>query len=162
LPAWLRSAWTAAYGADAVRRIVELLLAEPPLDFSVKGDPTAWAEPLAAEPLPNGTLRRRAGGLVADLPGYAEGAWWIPDAAAARLLGPTVGQRIADLCAAPGGKTAQLAAAGARVTAVESDPGRLDRLAANLRRLGLAADLVQADVAAWQPAERFDAVLLDA
>ena len=164
-PEWLWTSWRAAYGEDTARRIAEAHLAEPPLDISVNGDPAAWAARLDAEPLPTGSLRRRAGGLVTELPGYAEGAWWIQDAAAAlpaRLLGDVRGQRVIDLCAAPGGKTAQLAAAGARVTAVEQSKPRLVRLGENLARLKLAGDLVAADAAAWRPAAPADAVLLDA
>jgi 16S rRNA (cytosine967-C5)-methyltransferase len=114
---------------------------------------------------PTGSLRRHAGGLVTDLAGYADGAWWIQDAAAAlpaRLLGDVRGKHVIDLCAAPGGKTAQLAAAGARVAAVEQSKPRLDRLRENLARLKLAAELVAADAAAWRPDAPADAVLLDA
>ncbi|MBX6323254.1 MAG: RsmB/NOP family class I SAM-dependent RNA methyltransferase, partial [Rhodospirillaceae bacterium] len=127
-----------------------------------------WARRLGATPLPNGTLRRppEAGdGRVERLPGYADGAWWVQDAAAAlpvRLLGPVAGRRVIDLCAAPGGKTAQLAAAGAEVISVERSPARLKRLAANLARLRLAAALVEADAASWRPPAPADAVLLDA
>ena len=109
-------------------------------------------------------MRTIAHGTVTALPGFAEGAWWVQDAAAAlpaRLFGDVDGLRVADLCAAPGGKTAQLAAAGARVTAVDRAPARLERLRENLTRLSLTAELVCADVDEWQ-AEPFDAVLLDA
>jgi 16S rRNA (cytosine967-C5)-methyltransferase len=102
---------------------------------------------------------------IRELPGYAEGAWWVQDFAAAlpvKLLGDVFGQRVLDLCAAPGGKTAQLAAAGAVVSAVERDPSRLARMRENLGRLRLTADLVAADAVAWQPGEVFEAVLLDA
>jgi 16S rRNA (cytosine967-C5)-methyltransferase len=102
---------------------------------------------------------------VADLPGYGEGAWWVQDAAAAlpaRLLGDVAGMRVADLCAAPGGKTVQLAAAGARVTAVDISASRLKRLAVNLARLGLEAEIVTADLMKYEPARPFDAILLDA
>jgi len=168
-PAWLWQSWSAAYGEDTARRIAEAHLGEPPLDFSVRsggrGEAEAWAARLDAAVLPTGSLRRRAGGLVAELPGYAEGAWWIQDAAAAlpvRLLGDVGGKRVIDLCAAPGGKTAQLAANGARVIAVEQSPPRLQRLGENLARLKLAAELVPADAATWRPPEPADAALLDA
>lgn len=164
-PEWLWNSWRAAYGEGTARRIAEAHLAEPPLDFSVSGDPGAWAARLDAALLPTGSLRRSTGGLVADFPGYAEGAWWIQDAAAAlpaRLLGDVRGRHAIDLCAAPGGKTAQLAAAGARVTAVEQSQPRLARLRENLARLKLAADLVAADAERWRPAAPADAVLLDA
>jgi 16S rRNA (cytosine967-C5)-methyltransferase len=115
--------------------------------------------------LPTGSIRRAAGGRVADLPGYADGDWWVQDAASAlpaRLFGPLKGLAVADLCAAPGGKTAMLAAAGARVTAVDVSPERLDRMRENLPRLKLAAELVAADVTTWSPERDFDALLLDA
>lgn len=164
-PAWLWASWSAAHGEDAARRVAEAHLAEPPLDFSVNGDPGPWAARLEAEVLPTGSLRRRAAGQVTELPGYAEGGWWIQDAAAAlpaRLLGDVRGKQVLDLCAAPGGKTAQLAAAGARVTAVEQSKPRLDRLRENLARLKLEATLVAADAERWRPAAPADAVLLDA
>lgn len=164
-PDWLWQSWEETYGAKTVRRIAEAHLAEPPLDFTVKGDAAAWAERLEAEVLPTGTLRRRASGAVPELPGFAEGAWWVQDAAAAlpaRLLGDVRAKRVADLGAAPGGKTAQLAAAGARVTAVEQSQARATRLGENLARLQLAAEIVVDDAAKWQPAETFDAVLIDA
>ncbi len=164
-PDWLWHSWCEAYGEATCRAIALAHLSEAPLDISVKADAPSWAERLSAELLPTGSLRRPPGGLVSALPGFDEGAWWVQDAAAAlpaRLLGPVAGQRVADLCAAPGGKTAQLAAAGAAVTALDRSAKRLLRLTANLQRLGLAAELVTADAAAWQPTEPFDAVLLDA
>ena len=114
--------------------------------------------------LATGTVRTIAQGPVARLPGYDEGSWWVQDAAAAlpvRLFGEVAGLAIADLCAAPGGKTAQLAFAGARVTAVDRSARRLTRLAANLARLGLRAEVVEADAAEWAGGP-FDGVLLDA
>jgi 16S rRNA (cytosine967-C5)-methyltransferase len=114
--------------------------------------------------LPTGTVRIAAAGPVGQLAGFNEGEWWVQDAAAAipaRLLGDVRGLSVADLCAAPGGKTAQLAHAGARVTAVDRSPARLARLRQNLARLGLQAETVEADAAQWQ-AGPFDAVLLDA
>ncbi|MBW7852378.1 MAG: MFS transporter [Rhodospirillales bacterium] len=164
-PDWLWHSWTAAYGEETARAVALAHLREPPLDLSVKGDATEWAERLGAALLPTGSLRLSAAGRVTALPGYEEGAWWVQDAAAAlpaRLLGDVAGKRVGDLGAAPGGKTAQLAAAGARVTAVERSERRLERLRGNLGRLRLAADLVAADAARWRPDEPFDAVLLDA
>lgn len=164
-PDWLWQAWRRAYGGDKCRRIAEAHLAEAPLDLSVKADAAAWAERLDARVLPTGSLRRAAGGAVTELPGFDTGAWWVQDAAAAlpaRLLGEVAGRHVIELCAAPGGKTAQLAAAGARVSAVDRSAPRLARLGANLRRLGLEADLIQADVRTWRPREPADAVLLDA
>jgi 16S rRNA (cytosine967-C5)-methyltransferase len=167
VPDWLWQSWEAAYGEPAAAVIAAANLAEAPLDITLKssGDEQAWAGRLQAEILPTGTLRRKAGGEVTGLPGFDEGAWWVQDAAAAlpaRLLGNVSGKRVADLCAAPGGKTAQLAAAGALVTAVDISKKRLQRLSENLARLGLSAETVVADVAKWNPSESFDAVLLDA
>lgn len=156
-PPWLWASW----GPDA-RAIAEAHAREAPLDLTLRpGAPP----PPGATLLETGTARLPAGTRVADLPGYAEGAFWVQDAAAAlpaRLLAPRPGERVADLCAAPGGKTAQLAAAGARVTAVERDPARLRRLHDNLARLQLDVEVVQADAATWPAPEPFDAVLLDA
>ncbi len=166
LPGWLAASWITAYGAETAAAIATAIVADPPLDLVVKsGAPAIWAAPLAAEILPIGVLRRRAGGLPADLPGYGDGAWWVQDAAAtlpARLLGPLAGRRVLDLCAAPGGKTAQLAAAGAEVVAVERSAPRAAILADNLRRLGLAARIEIADAAQWRPEAPVPAVLLDA
>jgi 16S rRNA (cytosine967-C5)-methyltransferase len=139
---------------------------EAPIDFSVKADPEFWAEKLGGIILPTGSVRvERLSGPVTELPGFAEGEWWVQDAAAAlpaKLLGAVRGLRVADLCAAPGGKTAQLVLAGAKVTALDSSKNRLARLEQNLHRLGLAADIVQADLLAYEPEDLFDAVLLDA
>jgi len=166
-PDWLWTSWQAAYGAGAARAIAGAHLAEAPLDLTLKtpADAALWAERLEAELLSTGSLRRAAGGAVPELAGFAEGGWWVQDAAAALpapLLGPVAGLRVFDLCAAPGGKTAQLAAAGARVTAVDRAAPRLERLAANLARLGLAAETVVADAALWRPDTPADAILLDA
>ncbi|PKU23526.1 RsmB/NOP family class I SAM-dependent RNA methyltransferase [Telmatospirillum siberiense] len=164
-PAWLWESWTAAYGEPSCRAIAIAHLTEAPLDISVSRDPESWAERLDAAILPTGTLRRPAGGAIAHLPGYDEGDWWVQDAAAAlpaRLLGDVRGKRIADLCAAPGGKTAQLAAAGAHVTALDRSAKRLERLQANLARLRLAADVETTDATSWRPDTPVDGVLLDA
>jgi 16S rRNA (cytosine967-C5)-methyltransferase len=163
-PEWLMTRWIATYGEDTARAIAAANGSEPALDLTVKAEPESWAAQLGGRVLPTGSVRTIAHGAVTALPGFAEGAWWVQDAAAAlpaRLLGAVAGLRVADLCAAPGGKTAQLAAAGARVTAVDRAPARLARLGENLQRLALDAQLVCADVAEWQ-AEPFDAVLLDA
>jgi 16S rRNA (cytosine967-C5)-methyltransferase len=164
-PDWLWDSWVRAYGEERARRAAEACLVEAPLDLTAKGDPAPWAEPLGARLLPTGTLRREAGGAVTELPGFAEGAWWVQDAAAAlpaRLLGDVGGRTVYDLCAAPGGKAAQLAAAGARVTAVDRSAKRLERLAANMARLGLPVETAVADAGAWDPPEPADAILLDA
>jgi len=165
VPAWLLRRWTLAYGADEARRIAAASLAEAPLDLSVKDSPQTWAERLGGTVLSTGSVRLAAGGRVEDLTGYSEGAWWVQDAAAAlpaRLLGPVARKSVVDLCAAPGGKTAQLAASGADVTAVDLSGARLQRLSANLDRLQLKAQLVEADASKWAPDRTFDAVLLDA
>ncbi len=167
VPAWLMARWRAAYGDETARRIALASLTEAPLDVSVKDKAEAplWSERLGGAVLPTGSVRLAAGGRVDEMPGFAEGAWWVQDAAAAlpaRLLGNVEGRAVADLCAAPGGKTAELAAAGAHVTACELVPERAERLAANLARLGLSADIVTTDVATWTPGRLFDAVLLDA
>jgi 16S rRNA (cytosine967-C5)-methyltransferase len=149
------------------RSIAEMHLREPPLDLSLRSDPESWVAALGASLLPTGSLRRppELGGSVEALPGYSDGVWWVQDAAAAlpvRLLGAVSGLSVIDLCAAPGGKTMQLAAAGARVTAVDRSESRLQRVAANLSRLRLSAELVAADATSWRPAASADAVLLDA
>lgn len=164
-PAWLWQSWIAGYGEDLARRIAAAHQIEAPVDITVAGDPALWAERLEAEIMPTGTLRRTGGGDVTQLPGFAEGAWWVQDLAAslpAKLMGPVKGRRVADLCAAPGGKALQLAVAGADVTAVDRSAKRMLRFRRNLERLKLAASIVETDVAGWQPPELFDAVLLDA
>lgn len=156
-PPWLWTAWGAA-----ARAIATAHQAEAPLDLSVAPGCTPPPDGVA---LPTGSWRYPAGTRVTDLPGFAEGQFWVQDAAAAlpaRLLAPAAGARVIDLCAAPGGKTAQLAAMGAQVTAVERDPARLARLAENLARLHLRAEQVAADARDWRPAVPADAVLLDA
>jgi 16S rRNA (cytosine967-C5)-methyltransferase len=165
VPDWLWRSWTTAYGEHVARTIAEAHLIEPPLDLSVKSDPAGWAARLGADHLYGNTVRRPAGGAIEELPGYAAGAWWVQDAAAAlpaRLLGDVGGRAVVDLCAAPGGKTAQLAAAGARVIAVELSDRRAERLRANLKRLGLQAQIEVADALAWRPPEPVAFVLLDA
>ncbi len=164
-PDWLWRAWSQAYGEAGARAVALAHLKEAPLDLTVRGDVEKWRELLEATLLPTGTLRRTAGGAIMSLPGYSEGAWWVQDAAAAipaTLFGDIAGQRVVDLCAAPGGKTAQLAAAGARVTAIDRSPRRLERLNANLARLSLAVDSFVADAAQWRPPEPVRYVLLDA
>ncbi|HQS14798.1 transcription antitermination factor NusB [Reyranella sp.] len=164
-PRWLWESWIHAYGEDTTRAIASAHLHEAPLDLTVRRDADFWAGQLEAEKLPTGTLRRKGGGHIAELPGFAEGTWWVQDAAAAlpvRLLGDVTDKRVADLCAAPGGKTMQLCAAGAQVTAVDISARRMTRLGENLARAGLSANLVTADASKWTPEEKFDAILLDA
>ena len=165
IPDWLWNRWAVAYGEATARRIAEASLRVPPLDITVKSDPEGWATRLGGMLLPTGSIRLRSEGRVENLPGFEEGAWWVQDAAAAlpaKLLGNVAGQRVVDICAAPGGKTAELAASGARVTAVEIDARRIERLKANLERLQLDAEIVEADAAQWNPDGLFDGILLDA
>jgi 16S rRNA (cytosine967-C5)-methyltransferase len=165
LPAWLYTRWRAAYGDGTAAAIAAALHEEPPLDLTAKADAPLWAERLGATLTPTGSIRLSAHGPVEELAGYADGAWWVQDAAAAlpaTLLGQVAGLRVLDLCAAPGGKTLQLAAAGARVTALDRDGGRLARLGEALGRTGLEAEIVCADARAWRAPRPFDAVLLDA
>jgi 16S rRNA (cytosine967-C5)-methyltransferase len=164
LPEGLYRRWIRTYGADVAADIAVAILSEPPLDISVKQDPESWAQKLEAQILPLGTLRRAVEGPITALPGFDEGAWFVQDLAAslpAKLLGDVNGQTIYDLCAAPGGKTAQLAAAGAIVTAVDRSAGRLKRLSENMQRLHLNVTSVTANAATWQ-APPADAILLDA
>jgi 16S rRNA (cytosine967-C5)-methyltransferase len=164
-PPWLMARWIKTYGEATAHAIAAANGREPALDLTVKADAADWAAKLDGRVLPTGSVRTIVHGAVTALPGFDEGAWWVQDAAAAipaRLLGNVAGLRVADLCAAPGGKTAQLIVAGAKVTAVDRAPARLKRLQENLTRLSLEAELVCADVAAWTPEQHFDAVLLDA
>jgi 16S rRNA (cytosine967-C5)-methyltransferase len=163
-PEWLMARWIKTFGAETARAIAAANSNEPALDLTLKSDAESWATRLRGQVLPTGSVRMIAHGAVTLLPGFSEGAWWVQDAAAAlptRLFGDVRGMRVADLCAAPGGKTAQLALAGANVTAVDRAPARLNRLRDNLARVGLSAELVCADVTEWQT-EPFDMVLLDA
>jgi 16S rRNA (cytosine967-C5)-methyltransferase len=164
-PDWLWRSWAGAYGPETCRRIAEAHLVEAPLDLTAKKRPEIWSQRLGAEILPSGSLRLQLRGPVEGLPGFAAGAWWVQDAAAAlpaALLGEVRGSNVIDLCAAPGGKTAQLAARGARVVAVDRSAKRMQRLEANLARLGLGARIEIADVLGYRPDELADAVFLDA
>ncbi len=163
LPPWLYTRWRAAHG-EAAPQIAEALLSEPPLDLTVKGDAAEWAERLFGAVTPTGSVRLAEHAPVDSLAGFNDGAWWVQDAAAAlpaKLLGDVRGKRLLDLCAAPGGKTLQLAAAGAHVTAVDKSEARLKRLRENLARTKLEAEVVCADALEFK-AEPFDAILLDA
>lgn len=169
-PAWLWQSWCSAFGEAETRQIADAHMSEPPLDISVKlGDPQ-WAARLDAQLLPSGTLRRTGGGLVEHLPGFADGDWWVQDVASAlpaRLLLSSLeespkGLRILDACAAPGGKTAQLAASGIPVDALDISSKRLARLADNMRRLDLDVKLIEADFRSWLPEHQYAAILVDA
>lgn len=164
-PGWLMDSWQAAYGAETARAIAAAHRYEAALDLSVKADPEGWAGKLDGRVVGAGSVRLAKKGAVEALEGFGEGAWWVQDAAAAlpaRLLGDVSGLKVADLCAAPGGKTAQLAAAGADVTAIDISASRLKRLEENMRRLGLNVHTVTADLREFTPKEPFDAILLDA
>ena len=165
-PESLGPLWRETYGADAIEDFAEALIEGAPLDLTLKDNDPALIEALGATPILADTFRIETRDRpVEALPGYAEGRWWVQDAAAAipaRLINLQPGARVLDLCAAPGGKTAQLIKAGYKVTSLDSDADRMVRLGENLARLGYSADLVTADALAWQPAEKFDAILLDA
>lgn len=167
LPKWLKENWTARFGAEDVDKITKILLDEPPLDFSLKPDcdGTEWAEKLGGALLPAGSVRVEKAGLVQNLAGYDEGKWWVQDVAAslpAKLLGASSGDHVLELCAAPGGKVAQSAAKGCRVTAVDQSARRLRRLQENMDRLNLTCDVVTSDAAAYKPEQDFPFILLDA
>ncbi len=164
LPGWLRQPLVAAWGRDAVQAIELVQSAPPPLDLTPKGDAGAVAAAVGGEVLPTGSVRLTNAGQVTTLPGYDAGEWWVQDVAAAipaRVLAPRPGERVLDLCAAPGGKTMQLVAMGAQVTALDLSESRLPRIAANLARTGLTAEVMQADALTFDQGG-WDAILLDA
>jgi 16S rRNA (cytosine967-C5)-methyltransferase len=166
-PAWLYARWRAAYGPEAADAIAARIPEEPPTDLTLRdpADAAALAHELEGVVLPGGSVRTPFRGDVVDWPGFSEGRWWVQDAAAAipaRLLDVKPGETVLDLCAAPGGKTLQLVAAGATVTALDRSAARLKRLADNLKRMGLAAEIGTGDAATWDDGRTFDAVLLDA
>ena len=165
LPDWLRRSWQHYWGEAATNTIARLSMLPPPLDISVIKDARAWAERLDGKVINGHTIRRKFDGDPAQLMGFAEGAWWVQDAAAAmpaRLLSQLDGKQVIDLCAAPGGKTAQLIASGANVTAIDNNRKRLVRLRRNLKRLNMPANLVLSDGRDFDPDAPVDAILLDA
>jgi len=164
-PAWLRQSWIAAYGRDTADAIAAVHLETPPLDLTVKSDAAGWAEKLGGTVILGGSVRLNDAADIATLAGFDEGAWWVQDAAArlvTELLGNVTGKSVFDLCAAPGGKALELAAAGARVTALDISEKRVRRLNENLARTGLAAETVCADARTWAPKALADFVVLDA
>jgi len=167
LQPWMWKSWIGIYGEIKTREIIRAQFDEPPLDLSLK-DETArddWAAKLGATLLPTGSLRLSQSGRIEVLEGFAEGAWWVQDAAAAipvKLLGDVQGRDVLDLCAAPGGKTLSLAARGANVTALDRSAPRLERLAQNLERLALKAEIIVEDATKFEPARKWDFILLDA
>lgn len=163
-PGWLRQPFVAAWGRDAVEGMEAAHFAGAALDLTPKSDPQAIATLVGGTLLPTGSVRLASGGQVSALPGYVEGDWWVQDAAAAipvQVLNPAPGMRVLDLCAAPGGKTMQLAASGADVTAVDVSASRMARVKDNLDRVGLKARIVVSDAFDFTEGG-FDAVLLDA
>ncbi|HXV31448.1 MAG TPA: RsmB/NOP family class I SAM-dependent RNA methyltransferase [Sinorhizobium sp.] len=166
MPGWFHERLVAHYGIDAAERITEAQRVPAAIDLTVKSDAAEWAERLGGTVLPTGSVRLKDfAGSIPSLPGFPEGGWWVQDAAAsipARLFGDLAGKSVVDLCAAPGGKTAQLILAGARVTALDQSSSRLRRLKSNFDRLGLEARTKEIDMADFQPEELFDAALLDA
>lgn len=167
LPWEVEARWQAHWGEEMVAAAAHQLASPPPLDIALKDhDATQlWAERLEGKSLAPGHVRLPRGTAIEELPGFDEGAWWVQDIAAtlpARMLGAGEGRRLLDLCAAPGGKTMQLAAAGWNVTALDKSAKRLERLSANLERVQLQADIVQADALTWEAEEPFDAILIDA
>ncbi|WP_375634343.1 MULTISPECIES: RsmB/NOP family class I SAM-dependent RNA methyltransferase [unclassified Bartonella] len=166
VPAWFGQLLVSAYGTEKAHQIIAIQSVEPPLDLTVKSDSGGWAERLGGVVLPNGSVRlNRLECSVSDLPGYREGSWWVQDFAAslpACLLGSIEGKRVSDLCASPGGKTAQLALQGAEVTAIELSANRIKRLKENMERLHFSVHIWQGDVRNFYPTQLFDAVLLDA
>ena len=166
-PGWMWRAWERAYGPAKSKALALAHRSEPPLDLTPKvaSEEQALAEQLGALVLPTGSLRLNGVTDVTQLPRFADGLWWVQDAAAAlpaRLLGNVAGKRVFDLCAAPGGKTLQLAAGGALVTAVDIVGARLKMLSENLQRTSLIAETVKADIFDWTPEEKADLILLDA
>ena len=165
LPGWLQQSWRHYWGEAATTAIADLAMLPPLLDISVKDNATAWATKLDGLHIDGNSLRRKFDGEPSLLDGFEDGAWWVQDAAAAlpaRQLDLAAGQTVIDLCAAPGGKTAQLIAAGGNVTAVDNNQKRLDRLRRNLKRLKLSADLILCDGKDYNPVTQVDAVLVDA
>ena len=165
-PDWLWNRWQKSYGEAAAHGIAKTHMSEPPLDLSAKGEAGGWAERLGGVLLPTGTIRLNSvSGAIEDIPGFSDGAWWIQDAGArlpVLLFGDMGGKTVLDLCAAPGGKTAELALRGARVTAVDKSAKRMKRLRENMARLDFSVEAVIADVESFAPGTLYDAVLLDA
>lgn len=167
LQPWMWRSWIGIYGEIMTREIIRAQFNEPPLDITVKDETQleSWATRLNAEILPTGSLRLHQTGRIENLDGFAEGAWWVQDAAAAlpvQLLGDVRGRDVLDLCAAPGGKTMALAARGANVTALDRSAPRLERLQQNLERVSLTAEIITGDAASFATERKWDLVLLDA
>ena len=167
LPAQVAERWAAQWGDAMPLAAAHAYAIRPPVDISLRdvAETAKWTAELGGASFAPGHVRLPESTAIPSLPGFADGAWWVQDIAAscaARLLGPSEGRHVLDLCAAPGGKTMQLAAAGWRVTAIDQSSKRLERLTENLARTGLTADVATADLRTWQPEEPVDAILLDA
>jgi 16S rRNA (cytosine967-C5)-methyltransferase len=167
LPDLFAIRWAMDWGPDVAEAAARSLAEEPATDLTLRdaGETAMWAEALGGVSLMPGHVRVRRKGPLTEWPGFEEGAWWVQDLAASlpvRLLGAQPGERVLDLCAAPGGKTLQLAALGADVVAVDVAEPRLDRVRENLARIGLSAETIAGDALRWEPKEKFDRILLDA
>ena len=166
IPGWIRGEWERAYGRQSGRKMSAQLMKDPVLDISVKSDVKGWAAKFSGEIIGVQSVRLDKIGDVTALSGFDEGEWWAQDVAASlpvQLLGDVKGLKILDMCAAPGGKTLQLAAKGAIVTVLDKSEGRLERVKENLERTQLSADVICADALDWTPKEDlYDVVLLDA
>lgn len=164
-PDWLWESWEKAYGRENAQKIAQMHMNEPPLDISVKSAPDSWAEYLGGIALPTGSVRLHGAKNITHLKGFSEGNWWVQDAAAALpalIMQPVKDKLVVDMCAAPGGKTAQLLAAGAKVIAMDMSKERIALLKTNIHRLKFQAEYVNADAAKWKPDSAPDAILLDA
>ena len=165
IPEWIDDRWQQNYGSDEVQRIANAITEEAALDITVKSDPKLWAERLGGTILPTGSIRVKTSEKINDLAGYQDGEWWVQDAATAlpvRLLGDIQGQRVLDLCAAPGGKTLQLVTSGAKVTAVDVSSSRLKRFYENISRVGAKVEVVNEDILKWEPDLKWPVIILDA
>lgn len=165
IPNWLLTMWKKDYGLENLEKIARGSLREPFLDITVKEDAVHWQKELNAQMLPNGSLRLATQDDITKLPGFADGAWWVQDAASAlpaRLAGDIKGKLVYDCCAAPGGKTAQFLAAGAKVVAIDQSQNRLQRLRENLQRIKINANILSVDILDFKPNNLADVLFLDA
>ena len=166
IPGWIRGEWERAYGRQSGRKMSAQLMKDPVLDISVKSEAKAWAAKLGGEVIGEQSVRLDKIGDVTSLEGFDAGEWWAQDVAASlpvQILGDVKGLRVLDMCAAPGGKTLQLATKDAQVTALDKSEGRLERVKENLQRTQLFADIICADALEWAPkGDLYDIVLLDA
>jgi 16S rRNA (cytosine967-C5)-methyltransferase len=165
MPKWLRNPLKEAYGNGTVMALETAHMRGAPVDLTVTSEPTVWAEKLNGIVLPNGSVRLNETGQISSLEGFRDGNWWVQDASAswpAMWLGLQNGETVLDVCAAPGGKTMQMAAMGAKVTSLDISPQRMKRVTENLNRTKLKAETIIANIMDWEDPRGFDAVLLDA